>query len=418
MNGNNEHPKAKFVINNIVDTDDNPFDRQERIAWWDQEKLKNARVMVVGAGAIGNETLKNLALLGIGNIFIVDFDTISTSNLSRTVLFRQADKGKKKAEIAALRTKEMSLLEDANVSWFHGDAVWDLGTGVFRSMDIVLGCLDNVETRLGTNRQCWLAKTPWIDSGIYELGGHVSVFIPPEPPCYQCGASNEQLIAARKRYSCDDFKRSVLDEGKMPTVQITSSIISAIQVQEAIKFLCGQRVESGKKIYFQGRINDFAVLGLPKNENCDVHGTSYPEIIPLPLSSSVKLKDFLEYVTQDQYSGADASLDFRSDRTFVVSVSCNSCGSKIEMYKPTFRIFDTEIICGECKQKGIQANSELMAEKQIEVCFNLLKTDEKILDMSLSELGIPNRHVVAVYDKHNNYKYYELSEDTSIFQTC
>jgi adenylyltransferase/sulfurtransferase len=243
------------------------------------------------------------------------------------------------------------------------------------------------------------------------------VFIPPEPPCYQCGASNEQLLAARKRYSCDDFKRTVLDEGKMPTVQITSSIISAIQVQEAIKFLCGQRVKSGKKIYFQGTINDFDVLGLPTNDNCTGHAT-YPEIIPLSLTNSVKLKDFLEYVTPDQYSGAEASLDFRSDRTFVVSVSCRGCGSKIEMYKPTFRIFDTEIICGDCKQKGIQANSDQMAEKKTEFCFNLLKTDEKILDMSLYDLGIPSCHVVAVYDKHHNYKYYELSEDKPIFQTC
>ena len=80
---------GNFKINSILDSEDNPFDRQERIDWWSQEKLKEAKVMVVGAGAIGNETLKNLALLGLGNIFIVDFDVISTSNLSRTVLFRK-----------------------------------------------------------------------------------------------------------------------------------------------------------------------------------------------------------------------------------------------------------------------------------------------------------------------------------------
>ena len=216
--------KKNFLVNEIIEIDDNPFDRQERIRGWDQQKLRNSRVLVFGAGAIGNETLKNLALLGVGHIYIVDFDTISTSNLSRTILFRRGDKGRYKAKIAAQRTKNLALEDSAKVSWFHGDAVWDLGTGIFRHVDLVLGCLDNVETRFAINKKCYLVKTPWIDAGIYELGGHVSVFTPPQVPCYQCGATEQQLKAARKRYSCDDFKRTVISEGKMPTVQITSSL--------------------------------------------------------------------------------------------------------------------------------------------------------------------------------------------------
>ncbi len=279
MSGSSE----RFAVTGIVDPEQNPFDRQERIDWWDQQRLKCAKVLVVGAGAIGNETLKNLALLGIGNIYIADFDVVSTSNLSRTVLFRRGDKGKKKARIAAERTRELSLLQDVRVHWFHGDVVWELGSGVFRSVDLVLGCLDNVETRLAINRQCWLVGRPWIDSGILELGGHVTVFIPPDPPCYQCAATTQQLTSARKRYSCDDFKRASFSEGKMPTVQVTSSLISAIQVQEAVKLLCGQKVLSGHKLYYQVRLNDFDVMRLPVSECCTGHVT-YPEITPVTLT--------------------------------------------------------------------------------------------------------------------------------------
>ena len=176
----------RFVVNAITDADTNPFDRQQRIAWWRQDKIAQARVMVVGAGAIGNETLKNLALLGFRNIFIVDFDTIATSNLSRTVLFRREDKGKIKSETAALRTRELCLTDDPRIDWFHGDVVWELGAGVFRQMDLVLGCLDNAETRFFINRQCWLAQTPWIDAGIFELSGAVSVYVPGVSACYRC----------------------------------------------------------------------------------------------------------------------------------------------------------------------------------------------------------------------------------------
>lgn len=403
----------KFSINSIIDSESNPFDRQQRISWWDQEKLKSAKVMVVGAGAIGNETLKNLALMGIGNIYIVDFDEISTSNLSRTVLFRKSDKGKQKAEIAALRTKELSLLEDVKVHWFHGDIVWELGTGIFGAMDIVLGCLDNVETRFAVNKQCWLTKTPWIDAGIYELGGHVTPFIPPEAPCYQCSASREQLLAARKRYSCDDFKRTVLDEGKMPTVQITSSIVSAIQVQEAIKYLCDQPVQSGKKIYFQGSINDFDVLSFMKNENCIGHAT-YPDIIPLPLKNNISLRKFLNIVSDSKYSDTDATLDLRGDRTFVVSIICKSCGKEIILNKPSFRIFDIDTICSSCKKsqkEDILINLEQKVLREDKVEFNLSSTPSMLLDTSLFELGIPYRHVVQVRDKNGYYKYYELAKD-------
>ncbi len=404
----------KFVINKVFDTEDNPFERQERISWWSQEKLRQAKVMVVGAGAIGNETLKNLALLGFGNIFIVDFDTISTSNLSRTVLFRKSDTGKKKAEVATERTRELCLTEDVNIDWFHGDVVWELGTGVYRKMDIVLGCLDNVETRFSVNRQCWLAGTPWIDTGIYELGARISAFTPPSPPCYECSATQEQIKAARQRYSCDDFKKALLKEGKMPTVQIASAIVSAIQVQEAIKLICGQDATIGKKIYFQGKNNDYDILDLPINPACMAHTVSYPEIISLPVATTITVREFLQYVSQDGYSGTGTVLDFSGDRTFIVSAVCRSCGKRIELYKPAFRIYDTETICQTCQKQGTnleRVEADIETEKIMIGQFSLSETEDRILNMSLHDIGVPLLHIVAVKDCIGNYKYYEITGD-------
>src|SRR6185437_13466903 len=84
-----------------------PFDRFRLISWWDQAKLSNAKVLVVGAGALGNEIIKNLALLGVGNLFVADLDLIENSNLSRSILFRESDNGAFKAEVAARRAKEI-----------------------------------------------------------------------------------------------------------------------------------------------------------------------------------------------------------------------------------------------------------------------------------------------------------------------
>ena len=71
----------------------------EFISWWEREKVQNAHVLVVGAGALGNDVIKNLALMGVGYIYIIDFDTIEAANLSRSVLFRESDNHRSKAEV-------------------------------------------------------------------------------------------------------------------------------------------------------------------------------------------------------------------------------------------------------------------------------------------------------------------------------
>ena len=88
---------------NSEDFEEDRYSRLRLISWWDQERLKNATIMVVGAGAIGNELIKNLTLLGIGRILIYDMDAIESTNLTRSVLYRAKDVGRYKAEVAAER---------------------------------------------------------------------------------------------------------------------------------------------------------------------------------------------------------------------------------------------------------------------------------------------------------------------------
>ncbi len=92
-------------VNDTMDED--RFARLRLISWWDQQKLSQAKFLVIGAGALGNEILKNLALLGIGNVLVADLDRIENSNLSRSVLFRGEDCGRSKAEVAAARAREI-----------------------------------------------------------------------------------------------------------------------------------------------------------------------------------------------------------------------------------------------------------------------------------------------------------------------
>src|SRR3954463_3515100 len=92
---------------------DDRFHRFKLISWWDQDRLRNAKVVVIGAGALGNELLKNLALLGVGNVLVADMDRIENSNLSRSVLYRASDNGQLKATAAANATR--GIYPDMNV---------------------------------------------------------------------------------------------------------------------------------------------------------------------------------------------------------------------------------------------------------------------------------------------------------------
>src|SRR2546423_8789434 len=118
----------RIAPESLAEPAENRFERFKLIGWWDQSRLRRARVVVVGAGALGNEIVKNLALLGVGNLFVADMDRIENSNLSRSVLYRAADNGAPKATTAARAAHD--IYPDIKVQHFNGNVVHDLGLGV------------------------------------------------------------------------------------------------------------------------------------------------------------------------------------------------------------------------------------------------------------------------------------------------
>ena len=251
--------------------DDDRYSRLRLIAWWDQEKLAQARVLVVGAGALGNEVLKNLALMGLGHIYIVDFDQIEESNLTRSVLFRRNDCGRSKAEAAASALKDLN--PDLEILALHADILTDLGLGMVAEMDVVMGCLDNREARLWLNRMCWKTGTPWIDGGIQEINGVVKVFVPPDSACYECGMTDNDYRLINLRYSCPLLRQEDIQSGKVPTAPTISSIIAGMQTQEALKLIHDMPVEAGKIMVFNGVTNQFYKTEIQRKEDCLSHET-------------------------------------------------------------------------------------------------------------------------------------------------
>ena len=153
-------------------------------------------------------------------------DSIENSNLTRSVLFRRSDVGRFKAEIAAERAMEIN--PDVNAVGIVANIIDDVGLGVFRRMDIVLGGLDNREDRLAINQSCYKVNKPWIDGAIEVLNGFARVFVPGQGACYECTMTDMDWRLINKRKSCALLTHEQMEEGKIPTTPTSSSIIAAV----------------------------------------------------------------------------------------------------------------------------------------------------------------------------------------------
>lgn len=355
------------------------YSRFRLISWWRQELLASSHVLVVGVGALGNEVIKNLALLGVGHVWIIDFDTIEDSNLTRSVLFRASDAGSLKVEAAARMVKELN--PDVTVHGLAGNVMTDVGLGLFARMNVVIGCLDNREARLWVNRCCWKVGTPWVDGGIQEISGVVKVFRPPDSACYECGMSEMDYRLINMRYSCPLLRREDILQGKVPTAPTISSIIAGLQTQEALKILHGMEVRSGVAMVFSGETNNFYTTTFQRKRDCLSH-ESYPEVIGVPLSARKTTLEKLFCEVEPRLQGANPTLHL--DRDLLVSLTCPQCEIHREVLAPVMRVTVEEgrcIRCGEICQTDIVHN---------------LGLEDRFRCKTLYELGVPEYDIVKV----------------------
>lgn len=356
---------------------DDRFARFELIGWWDQQRLASARVVVIGAGALGNELLKNLALLGVGNVFVADLDRIENSNLSRSVLYREADCGRSKAEVAAERARE--IYPDMNTQAFDGNIVYDLGLGVYRWADVILGGLDNREARVAINQSTARAGKVWIDGAIERLDGVARVFNPSNGPCYECTMSEVDWQMLEARRSCALLSREEMEQGKVPTTPTTSSVVAGIQAQEAVKLLHGMQTLEGSGFVFDGTWHQSYVVNYTRLEDCPAH-EEFESVEELPLQvGTTRAGDFLERVRSEL--GASAVIEVNQD--LLESLTCMACGETQPCLASLGSVTEVQGRCPTC------------GEHRTPNMYHTIADRPELLDRTLAELGVPAWDVLA-----------------------
>ncbi len=381
----------------ITDPDKDRYHTFGYISWWRQEIVREATILVVGAGALGNEVIKNLALMGIGNILIADFDTIEDSNLSRSVLFRESDNGRRKVDAAAAAVKELN--PDVNVKAWHGDINFEMGLGVFRHVDAIIGCLDNREARLSINRASWAINRPWVDGAIQELMGIVRVFSPGEGACYECTLTDHDYQMIGLRYSCPLLARDNMLLGKVATTPTSASIVAAFQTQEALKLIHDMEVQPGKGLLINGLTNDIYATEYPVKEMCMSHSRLEP-ILELP-GAHVETTTLAELLAiAREHLGDSATLEFTGE--LVVAMTCDHCQEETPVFKRMARLYEGASTCPVCG-----APRDLVLTHRITGA-------ETFLDRTLAEVDVPPLDIVRARSE-SDHLYLELTGDKETF---
>jgi adenylyltransferase/sulfurtransferase len=368
------------------------FDRFKLISWWDQNRLKAGKVLVVGAGALGNEIVKNLALLGVGNILVADMDTIEASNLSRSVLFRESDCGRKKAEVAAAGAKQIYPAVRARA--FVGNVVYDMGLGVLRWADVIIGGLDNREARVAINRAASRAGKIWIDGAIERLDGVARVFNPAAGPCYECTMSDVDWQMLEARRSCALLSRQEMIEGKVPTTPTTSSVVAGIQCQEAVKVLHGMETMQGGFV-FNGRTHESYLVRYRKLPDCPSHEAYTPVEIMPGRSDATTVGEMLSRVRADL--GGDAVIELNQD--VLGGLECPKCNTNERILASLGKVTEAQGRCPRC------------GEHRVPHTFHTIDGSEDFLDRTIREIGVPAWDVLAGR-RGLEQRFYEFREDS------
>ena len=351
------------------------FARFEAIQWWKQSLLRDARVLVAGAGALGNEVIKNLALLGVGNVVIVDMDQIELSNLSRSVLFRAEDEGRFKAECAARAAQ--SIYPDQRVRALTGNLLGDVGLGWFRWAQVVIGALDNREARVFLNSACARVDRPWIDGGIEVLQGIARGFHPPRTACYECTMSAVDWDLLNKRRSCSLLARRALEQRGTPTTPTTASIIGAIQAQEAVKLLHGMDALLGRGFIFEGAGHNSYSTSYRINPDCPWHEEP-AEMIALPDVTSETPLQALVSEARGRLGGFDA-LDL--SRELVEQLECPACHRSEPIWRPMENVTEEQALCS-------------CGAERVPQFVHSISGSSDLLEKSPHELGLPEWDIV------------------------
>src|SRR2546430_2499548 len=275
-----------------------------------QKRLKNAKVLVVGAGGLGSPALLYLAAAGVGTLGIVDFDVVDESNLQRQIIHGQSDVGRPKAESARDSILEINPLVNVVVHDVRLDN--DNVMEIFSQYDLIVDGTDNFATRYMVNDACVLLGKPYVWGSIYRFDGQASVFWAEYGPCYRC------------LYPEPPPPGMVPSCAEGGVLGVLCASIGSIQVNEAIKLIAGiGEPIAGRLMIYDALEMTYRSVRVNKDPECAVCGKSptVTELIDYDAFCGAVTQEAAEAVIGSTITARDLkAMQDRGDDIYLVDV--------------------------------------------------------------------------------------------------
>ncbi len=275
-----------------------------------QKRLKNAKVLCVGAGGLGSPALLYLAAAGVGTLGVIDFDVVDESNLQRQIIHGQSDVGRPKALSARDSIKEVNPYVTVVV---HEEALTtDNVMEIFSGYDLIVDGTDNFATRYMVNDACVLLGKPYVWGSIFRFDGQASVFWAEQGPCYRC------------LYPEPPPPGMVPSCAEGGVLGVLCASIGSIQVTEAIKVLTGiGEPLVGRLMIYDALEMNYHSLVIKKDPDCPICGENpaITELIDYDAFCGVLTADAQEAAADSTITALDlkAMLD-RNDDIYLIDV--------------------------------------------------------------------------------------------------
>jgi molybdopterin/thiamine biosynthesis adenylyltransferase len=311
------------------------------LAGYDPACLRSAKVLVVGLGALGQNLVQNLALLGVGRLMLVDYDVFEGHNATRSPFYptsaEAARLGRGKAAIVAHRAAQASTA-GAEV-YFSASLIQALGDGALTWADVVVAAVDSLNARAWLAERCRLLARPMVEGGFSGPDFNLSAFAPTGGSvCYRCGRPERE-----SSMSCTAYALAAERAHIVPAIQTSAAVLGGYQAEQVVQLLHGKLDRFGQRSYGNVRRETLMTALLAVDDQCQ--GSHQPEPVIgtiRGLRPHASLADLLAAVSQ-QFGGGRIKLA----EPAIPKVSCTVCRAPC-LVQATESVWLANPCCTDC----------------------------------------------------------------------